>query len=110
IIQKKFISSLTVILSSIRFLNVSNKKISNLISPIFELFKAHLSSKKMLKRLQQKWKVGRFQFVVIIICFALAGRATGYIGGDIMDIFSKESWLWIIIYLIIIALTWPLAV
>jgi formyltetrahydrofolate-dependent phosphoribosylglycinamide formyltransferase len=89
---------------------VSNKKISNLISPIFELFKAHFILKKMLKRLQQKWKVGLFQFVVIIICFVLAGSATCYISGNIIDIFPKENWLWTMIYIIIIALTWPLAV
>jgi formyltetrahydrofolate-dependent phosphoribosylglycinamide formyltransferase len=71
----------------------------------------HNHFQKMFERLQQKWKVGPVQIVLIIICFALGGSATGYIGGQIMDLFSvEENWLWVVIYIIVVTLTWPLAV
>ncbi len=65
----------------------------------------------MLKRLQQKWKVGPVQIVLIIICFALGGSVTGYVGRKIMDLFSfEQKWLWLIVYIILITLIWPIAV
>ncbi len=65
----------------------------------------------MFERLQQKWKVGPFQIVLIIICFALGGSLTGYTAKKIMDLLSVEKdWLWTIIYVLLVTLIWPLAV
>jgi formyltetrahydrofolate-dependent phosphoribosylglycinamide formyltransferase len=65
----------------------------------------------MFERLQQKWKVGPFQIVLIIICFALGGSLTGYAAKKIMDLLSVENdWLWTIVYILLVTIIWPLAV
>ena len=65
----------------------------------------------MFDSLQQKWKVGPFQIVLIITCFALGGSLTGYSAKKIMDALSVEKdWLWTITYILFVTLIWPLAV
>jgi len=65
----------------------------------------------MFERLQQKWRVGPVQIVLIIICFALGGSLTGYTAKKIMDLLSVEKdWLWAIIYILLVTVIWPLAV
>jgi len=65
----------------------------------------------MLNRLQKKWKVNTAQLTLIICTFAVGGSITGYAGRKLMGFFEIEkSWLWIVIYLVIICLLWPLAV
>ena len=65
----------------------------------------------MFERLQQRWKVGPFQIVLIIACFALGGSLTGYSAKKIMDAFSvEEDWLWTIVYILLVTIIWPLAV
>jgi hypothetical protein len=65
----------------------------------------------MFERLQQRWKVGPFQIVLIITCFALGGSLTGYSAKKIMDAFSvEEDWLWTIVYILLVTIIWPLAV
>src|SRR6478672_11716513 len=65
----------------------------------------------MFARLQQKWKVGPVQIVLIIICFASGGGLTGYTAKKIMDLLSVEKdWLWTIIYILLVTVIWPLAV
>jgi formyltetrahydrofolate-dependent phosphoribosylglycinamide formyltransferase len=65
----------------------------------------------MFERLQQKWKVGPFQIVLIIFCFALGGSLTGYTAKKIMDLLAVETdWLWIFIYISLVTVIWPLAV
>jgi formyltetrahydrofolate-dependent phosphoribosylglycinamide formyltransferase len=65
----------------------------------------------MFERLQQKWKVGPLQIVLIIICFALGGSLTGYVAKKIMDVLSVEKdWLWAIVYILLVTVIWPLAV
>jgi len=83
---------------------------SSFNSPIFEPFK-DANQQKMFERLQQKWKVGPFQIVLIIACFALGGSLTGYSAKKMMDALSVESdCLWTIIYILLVTLIWPLAV
>jgi len=83
---------------------------SSSISPIFEpSFKVPIT--KMFEKLQQKWKVGPLQIVLIIICFALGGSLTGYTAKKIMDMLSVEKdWLWTIVYILLVTAIWPLAV
>lgn len=65
----------------------------------------------MFERLQQKWKVGPLQIILIIISFALGGSLTGYSAKKIMDVLSVEKdWLWTIIYILLVVIIWPLAV
>jgi len=65
----------------------------------------------MLDRLKQRWKVNELQLLLILITFAIGGSLTGYTGKKILNLLSIEKgWLWIIIYIIIICILWPLAV
>ena len=65
----------------------------------------------MLEGLQKKWKVKGLQLTLILITFAVGGSLTGYAGRKLMPIFSiDQKWLWIIVYIIIIAILWPVAV
>src|SRR6266705_2754605 len=65
----------------------------------------------MFKRLEQKWKAGPLQIILIIICFALGGSVTGYAAKKIIDLFSvRQDWLWAIIYILLITIIWPLAI
>jgi formyltetrahydrofolate-dependent phosphoribosylglycinamide formyltransferase len=65
----------------------------------------------MFKRLQQKWKVGPAQIILIIICFAVGGSATGFAAKKIMNLLSVDAdWLWAIIYIVLVTIIWPLAV
>src|SRR5258706_612092 len=65
----------------------------------------------MFNRLKQKWKVNGLQLALIIITFAIGGSLTGYSGRKLLNFFSLDrGWLWIVIYIILICLLWPLAV
>src|ERR1043166_6946054 len=65
----------------------------------------------MFESLQQKWKVGPFQIVLIIACFALGGSLTGYGAKKIMDVLSVEKdWQWTILYILLVTLIWPVAI
>jgi len=65
----------------------------------------------MLDRLKQRWKVNELQLLLILITFAIGGSLTGYTGKKILNLLSIEKgWLWIIVYIIIICVLWPLAV
>src|SRR5260221_14169488 len=65
----------------------------------------------MLNRLQKKWKVSGLRLIVILLVFAIGGSLTGYVARKIVDLFVVEAyWLWIIIYIVVICLLWPLAV
>lgn len=65
----------------------------------------------MLEKLQKKWKVKGGQLALIIFTFAIGGSLTGYTARKLMPLLSiEQSWLWIIIYVLLITLLWPLAV
>ena len=65
----------------------------------------------MFERLQKKWKVSSVRFVLILFTFAAGGSLTGYAGRKLMPIFSiQQKWLWVLVYIMIITLLWPLAV
>src|SRR5258706_4722380 len=65
----------------------------------------------MFQRLKQKWKVNGLQLALIITTFAIGGSLTGYAGRKLLNFFSLDKgWLWIVIYIILICLLWPLAV
>lgn len=65
----------------------------------------------MFKRLQNKWKVTGLQLALILCTFAIGGSLTGYVGRKIMGLFPiDQNWLWIIIYVVLVTLLWPVAV
>lgn len=65
----------------------------------------------MLNKLQQKWGVGLLQTILILITFTIGGSLTGYLGKWVLGFFSIGSKpLWVITYLIIVTLIWPIMV
>jgi formyltetrahydrofolate-dependent phosphoribosylglycinamide formyltransferase len=85
--------------------NLIIKKIEWLLYVFFSLLR------QMLQGLQKKWKVNGLQLVLIICTFAIGGSLTGYAARKLMPFFNIEiKWLWIIIYIVLITLLWPLAV
>ena len=65
----------------------------------------------MFQRLQQKWKVSGLQLVLILCTFAIGGSLTGFAGRKLMNFIAIEKgWLWVIIYIIVITLLWPVSV
>ena len=65
----------------------------------------------MFERLQQKWKVNGLQLILILCTFAIGGSLTGYLGKKLINLFDIETRvLWIIVYIIIVTLIWPMAV
>lgn len=65
----------------------------------------------MFNRLQKKWKVNGVQLLLVLCTFAIGGSLTGYAGRKLMNLLPIESnWLWVIIYIIVVTLLWPLAV
>jgi hypothetical protein len=65
----------------------------------------------MLKKLQEKWKVGIGRLVLIITTFALGGSLCGYLGRKLLGLTSMEKGvLWILLYIIIVTILWPLCV
>lgn len=65
----------------------------------------------MFNRLQQKWKVNGLQVALILCTFAIGGSLTGYVGRKLMNLFDiGPEWLWIVMYILLVTLLWPLAV
>jgi formyltetrahydrofolate-dependent phosphoribosylglycinamide formyltransferase len=65
----------------------------------------------MFDRLQQKWKVNGLQLALILCTFAIGGSLTGYAGRRLMPLLGiEQDWLWIIVYIIVVTLLWPLSV
>lgn len=65
----------------------------------------------MFEKLQKKWKVQGWQLMLILCTFALGGSLTGYASRRLMIFFGIETdWLWILVYIIMVTLLWPIAV
>jgi formyltetrahydrofolate-dependent phosphoribosylglycinamide formyltransferase len=65
----------------------------------------------MLERLQKKWKVNGPQLALILCTFAIGGSVTGYVGRKLMTLLTiEQGWLWVVVYIILITIIWPLAV
>lgn len=65
----------------------------------------------MFEKLQQKWKVGGLQVLVILCTFAIGGSLTGYVGRKLMVWMGiQEQWYFLPLYLIVVTLLWPLMV
>ncbi len=65
----------------------------------------------MFERLQKKWKVNGVQLVLVLCTFAIGGSLTGFVGKKIMNLLPiDQDWLWVIVYIIIVTIIWPIAV
>ncbi len=65
----------------------------------------------MFSHLQSKWNVTPLRLIFIFITFAVGGSLTGLAGKKIMSAFEIEAVaLYILIYIILVTLLWPLAV
>ena len=65
----------------------------------------------MFEKLQQKWKVNGLQLALILCTFAIGGSLTGYTARKLMPLFNiGPNWLWILVYILLVTLIWPLAV
>ena len=65
----------------------------------------------MFSGLKNRWKVNGWRLLLILITFAVAGSATGYVGRLIMELLEIDIvWLYIIIYVLLVTLIWPIMV
>jgi formyltetrahydrofolate-dependent phosphoribosylglycinamide formyltransferase len=65
----------------------------------------------MFDGLQKKWKVNGGRLALIIATFAIGGSLTGYAGRRVLGLLPISSgWPWILAYILLITLLWPLAV
>ena len=65
----------------------------------------------MFSGLKKRWNVGGWRLLLILITFAIGGSVTGYVGKLLMGFLRIETpWLYIIIYVAVVALIWPLMV
>jgi formyltetrahydrofolate-dependent phosphoribosylglycinamide formyltransferase len=70
-----------------------------------------LTFARMFDGLRKKWKVNGLQLTLILCTFAIGGSATGYAARKLITLFAIEQrWLWIIIYILLVTLIWPVAV
>ena len=66
---------------------------------------------KVLKRLQEKWKVGALQFWLIIVTFALGGSLSGRLCTKILNlVFLEKNWAFWLIYPLFLTILWPFSV
>jgi len=65
----------------------------------------------MFEKLKQRWKVNGINLVLIIATFAFGGSLCGYAGRKILMLAGLEKGaLWIILYVLLITLLWPVCV
>jgi formyltetrahydrofolate-dependent phosphoribosylglycinamide formyltransferase len=80
-------------------------KIAGACDGFFQTFAA------MFEKLQQKWKVSGTRLALILFTFAIGGSLTGYVGRKLMPLLGiGPQWLWIVVYIILVTLIWPMAV
>ena len=65
----------------------------------------------MFQRLQKKWGVSGFRFVLIFCVFAIGGSLTGYVGRRIMPVFNiPPSFSYWLVYVIVVTILWPFCI
>lgn len=64
----------------------------------------------MFERLKNKWKVGTLDLVLILCTFAIGGSLTGYLARTLLNPLELSGVLFLIVYLIILTLLWPIMV
>ncbi len=64
----------------------------------------------MLKHLKHRWKVNNVKLILIICTFAIGGILCGFIGRKIVGLIDISGLIWLITYLLVITLIWPICV
>jgi len=65
----------------------------------------------MFEKLKQHWKVNGLNLALIITTFAVGGSLCGYAGRKLLALTHLDKgFLWIVLYIVLITLLWPLAV
>ena len=65
----------------------------------------------MLKKIQKKWGVNKWQLFLIITTFALGGSTCAKIGKQILNYVEIEGRMgWWTIYILLLFLLWPMCV
>jgi hypothetical protein len=65
----------------------------------------------MFEKLKNKWGVGSFQLLLILVTFALGGSACGMVGKKILSFLHLSNGLLnISLYILLITFLWPLCV
>jgi formyltetrahydrofolate-dependent phosphoribosylglycinamide formyltransferase len=65
----------------------------------------------MFDRLKKKWNVNGPQLTLVLCTFAIGGSVTGYTARKLLGLVDiGQRWLWILIYIILLTLIWPVAV
>ena len=65
----------------------------------------------MFNKLRTRWKVSAGRLFLIIATFAIGGSLCGYTGRKLLGYTNIEKGiLWVITYLIVITIIWPIAV
>ena len=65
----------------------------------------------MFRKLQERWKVNGLNLLLILSTFALGGSLCGYAGRKLLLMTGLEKGaLWILCYIILITLLWPVCV
>ena len=65
----------------------------------------------MFEKLKNKWGVGSFQLLLILITFALGGSACGMVGKRILALLGLTNGLLnISLYIVLITILWPICV
>jgi hypothetical protein len=65
----------------------------------------------MFEGLQKKWKLSRWQVLIILVIFALGGSLTGFAGRKLMTLLEIEIVaLYIVVYILLVTIIWPAVV
>ena len=65
----------------------------------------------MLERLKKRWQASGLRLILILVTFAVGGSLTGFVGKKLMnELDISQPVLYVLIYIIIITILWPLAV
>ena len=65
----------------------------------------------MFEKLQQKWKVGGWRLLLILMTFALGGSLCGYLGRKLLGLFNIEANIVRIpLYVVLVTILWPFCV
>ena len=64
-----------------------------------------------IQRLQQKWKLGKVQFWLVILTFALGGSLSGRLCSYFLKmVFLEKNWAFWLIYPLFLTILWPFSV
>ena len=74
-------------------------------------FASFIKTHVMFRKLRDKWGVSALRLFLILCTFAIGGSLSGYAARKLLQVMEVEQGaLWVIAYVLLITLLWPLAV